>query len=164
GRIDRVDHHPDGHTRIIDYKTSDKWKTPLEAHLKQVKSRTKLAPEDEWKTFTASDGQSWLWLDLQLPLYAKAWSLRDPSPVHTAYWNLPKSIDDTALIDFEELDATMIEAAITCASEAVRRINAGIFWPPAKGSRFDHFHGLIHGDVQDAVEWESLARNGASCG
>lgn len=156
GRIDRVDRHPGGVTRIIDYKTSDKPLSPLDAHLKKVSKRAKIAPEDEWKIFTRSSGETCLWQDLQLPLYAKAWSLREPGPVATAYWNLPKAIEGSALVDFEELDNTMIEAAVACASEAVRRINAGIFWPPAKGSKFDQYQGLIHGDIQDAVEWESL--------
>ncbi|MDB6137689.1 MAG: ATP-dependent nuclease subunit B-like protein [Verrucomicrobiaceae bacterium] len=156
GRIDRVDRHPNGITRIIDYKTSDKSQPPADAHFKKLGKRTRVAPEDEWKVFINSQSQACLWQDLQLPLYAKAWGLREPGPVTTAYWNLPKAMDDAALIDFTDLDATMIEAAMACASEAVRRINAGIFWPPAKGSRFDKYEGLIHGDVHEAVEWQGL--------
>ena len=156
GRIDRVDHHSNGITRIIDYKTGDKAQTPLAAHLKKVATRTKIATEDEWKVFTASDGKACLWQDLQLPLYARAWSLREPGPVHTAYWSLPVSLDDAELTDFAELDASMIDAAMACASEAVRRINAGIFWPPAKGARFDGYEGLIQGSVLEAVEWQGL--------
>ena len=38
----------------------------------------------------------------------------------------------------------------------MRRINAGIFWPPAKGSKFDQYEGLIHGAVSDAIEWKVL--------
>ena len=156
GRIDRVDRHADGVSRIIDYKTSDKAMSPLAAHAKALTKRTRLAPEDEWKTFTGSDGNTYLWQDLQLPLYAKAWSQREPGAIHTAYWSLPAAIDDAKLEVFEALNATMIEAALACASEAIRRINAGIFWPPAKGTRFDNYEGLIHGSVLDAVEWERL--------
>ena len=156
GRIDRVDRHSDGVSRIIDYKTSDKAEPPLPAHARALGKRTRLAPEDAWKSFTSSDGQTYLWANLQLPLYAKAWSLREPGAVQTAYWNLPKAMDDARLEVFEALDDTMIEAAVLCASEAVRRINAGIFWPPAKGSKFDSYEGLVHGPVMDAVEWESL--------
>jgi|GEM_PF-638354 len=156
GRIDRIDRHPDGITRIIDYKTGDRSLTPFAAHLKVLTKRMKVAPEDEWKTFTASDGTHCLWQDLQLPLYAKAWSLHEPGPVQTAYWNLPKTVDGATLEIFDELDDTMIGAAIECAQEAVRRINAGIFWPPAKGSKFDQYEGLIHGAVSDAIEWKVL--------
>ncbi len=156
GRIDRVDRHPGGITRVIDYKTSDKPSSPMEAHLKKLSKRAKVAPQDEWKVFTRSDGETCLWQDLQLPLYAKAWSQREPGPINTAYWNLPKAVDSTRILDFEELDPAMIEAAIACAGEAVRRINAGIFWPPAKGAKFDQYEGLIRGDVKEAVEWEAL--------
>jgi hypothetical protein len=47
----------------------------------------------------------------------------------------------------------MITAAVACAEEAVRRINAALFWPPAKRSRADQYAGLIHGSVLESVEW-----------
>ena len=153
GIIDRVDVNNAGQTRIIDYKTGDDAKPPALAHYKAIGPRMKLAEEDEWKCFTTSNGQTCLWLDLQLPLYAHAWSLRETGHIETAYWNLPKAADSTSLDGFEDLDETMITAAVACAEEAVRRINAGLFWPPAKRSRADQYTGLIHGSVLESVEW-----------
>jgi len=154
GIIDRVDVNNAGQTRIIDYKTGDDAKPPLAAHAKAISARMKLAEEDEWKCFTGSDGQTYLWLDLQLPLYAHAWKLSHPdSVIETAYWNLPKAADSTSLDGFDDLDETMIAAAVACAEEAVRRIHAGMFWPPAKRSRADQYTGLIHGSVLESVTW-----------
>ena len=159
GRIDRVDRHPDGISRIIDYKTSDKAASPLAAHLKVLTKRTRVAPEDEWKTVIDSSGQTLMWQDLQLPLYVQAWNQRELGTTHAAYWSLPMVVEDAGLTVFVELDALLMDSVLACAQEAVRRINAGIFWPPTKSARFDHYEGLIHGSVLDAVEWETLAGN-----
>src|SRR5262249_6712008 len=51
GRADRIDLHPERGVRIIDFKTGEDAKDPLEEHIK---------PDDEGKP---------QWIDLQLPLY-----------------------------------------------------------------------------------------------
>ncbi len=162
GRIDRIDHHPQRGTRIIDYKTGDKPLPPMQAHLKPLTKRSQTAPEDEWKIFTDSEGDRHLWQDLQLPLYVKAWSLHEPGPVQAAYWILPKAMEEAKLQVFEELDEQLMQSALSVAAEAVRRINAGIFWPPAKGARFDSYTGLIQGAAADAIDPEFLLGGGSA--
>jgi ATP-dependent helicase/nuclease subunit B len=159
GRIDRVDGNSSGLCRVIDYKTGDKAPSPVEAHLKQVKSPGKLGEEERWMTFVDSGGVTCRWLDLQLPLYVKAWSLRTKGVIEGAYFQLPKAVDGTALAVFDELDAEMIEAAVACAEEAVSRIKRGIFWPPAQELRAEDYPGLIHGRAVDTFDFESLRGN-----
>ena len=155
GRVDRIDSNSGGLCRIIDYKTSDKPDSPLKTHLKELKNPDNVDETEQWKLFTHSaTGTTYRWLDLQLPLYAKAWSLRTKAAISTAYFNLPKAIEHTKLDPFDDLDEEMIEAAVKVAEEAVSRINAGLFWPPAGPLRPEDYPGLIHGDVEQAVEWE----------
>jgi ATP-dependent helicase/nuclease subunit B len=151
GRIDRVDRHRDGQLRIIDYKTSDKPARAYEAHLKDV-SRAKLDPAEEWKTFLY-DGKRLMWLDLQLPLYLAAWQSRTPERIECAYWNLPKAVESSDVSIFEGLTPDLVKAAIQCAEEAIRRINAGQFWPPAKGTNLEDWPGLVHGSVEESFDW-----------
>ncbi len=156
GIIDRIDTNG-GHCRIIDYKTADKPEPPLKTHLKQVKRPEAIDEADAWKAFRHSaSGLTYLWQDLQLPLYAKAWSLRTRGGISAAYFNLPKAIENTELTAFDELDAEMMEAAVRCAEEAVRRINAGVFWPPAAALHEDQYPGLVHGAIEDAFDAANL--------
>ena len=134
GRIDRVERHVDGTLRIVDFKSSDKPRPPQEAHFKVITSRTKLTDADEWKCFDLPDGRRGLWLDLQLPLYAAALQQRGQSISSVAYFALPKSIQDTAILPWEGFDDELINSARQCASEAVQRIRSGQFWPPAERS------------------------------
>ena len=97
-----------------------------------------------------------------MPLYAKAWGLRTGAAISAAYFNLPKAVEHTSLNEFVELDDEMIDAAVKVAEEAVRRINLGIFWPPAGTIRPEDYPGLICGEIEDAVEWPSDERTAAA--
>ena len=151
GRIDRVERHVDGSLRIVDFKSSDKPRTPQEAHVKVITSRTKLTEEDEWKCFDLPDGKRGMWLDLQLPLYAAALKLRGQDVTSVAYFALPKSIQDTAILPWEGLDAALIDAALGCAAEAVQRIRSGQFWPPAERSPNASFDEILLNDPLHSV-------------
>lgn len=152
GRIDRVERHVDGTLRIVDFKSSDKPRTPQEAHVKVITSRTKLTEADEWKCFDLPDGKRGMWLDLQLPLYAAALKLRGQDVSSVAYFALPKSIQDTAILPWEGFDAALIDAALGCAAEAVQRIRSGQFWPPAERSPNATFDEMLLGDALQSVE------------
>jgi ATP-dependent helicase/nuclease subunit B len=152
GRIDRVERHVDGTLRIVDFKSSDKPRPPQEAHFKVITSRTKLTDADEWKCFDLPDGRRALWLDLQLPLYAAALQQRGQPISSVAYFALPKSIQDTAILPWEGFDAELIHAALECAAEAVRRIRSGQFWPPSERSPNDSFDEILLNDPLHSVQ------------
>ena len=143
GRIDRVERHANGTVRIVDFKSSDKKRSPLEAHVKVITARTKLNEADEWKCFDLPDGKRGLWLDLQLPLYAAALRQRGHNVSSAAYFALPKSIQDTAILEWKGFDEELIQAALACAAEAIRRIRSGQFWPPAERSPNTDFDEML---------------------
>lgn len=113
GRIDRIDRHRDtGHCLIIDYKTSDKAKTPEQTHRKKDR-----------------------WVDLQLPLYRHlceglGYSIA-PAEIQLAYLSLPRQAGLIPL-DLAAWDATDYAEADECARDVVRSIRLGKFWPPAQ--------------------------------
>ncbi|WP_395742489.1 PD-(D/E)XK nuclease family protein [Prosthecobacter sp.] len=145
GRIDRIERHVSGKVRIVDFKSSDKRRPPEEAHFKVITARTKLTEADEWKCFDLPDGRRALWLDLQLPLYAAALRQRGLDVREVAYFALPKSIQDTAIVPWENFDAGLTDCALACATEAVERIRSGVFWPPAERSpNADYDEILLH--------------------
>lgn len=152
GRIDRVERHVDGTLRIVDFKSSDKLRAPQEGHVKVITSRTKLTEADEWKCFDLPDGKRGLWLDLQLPLYAAALQQRGQAISSVAYFTLPKSIQDTAILPWEGFDAALIDSALGCAAEAVQRIRSGLFWPPADRSPNADFDEMLLNDPLHSVQ------------
>jgi ATP-dependent helicase/nuclease subunit B len=159
GRIDRVERNErSGQLRLIDFKTGDKPRTPLEAHLKKVTGSTRITEADEWKCFDAPDGSRQMWLDLQLPLYALAMQHRGLRPDALAYFVLPKSIQETALIEWENLSPEILDAALACATEAVRRICKGKFWPPNENLKNDPFAEMFLGDVVKVVSLEAAQK------
>jgi RecB family exonuclease len=110
GRIDRIDRHPDGRWRIIDYKTSATAVTPDAAHF---------AP------------RSGAWKDLQLPLYVKllpALGDLDGGPVSATdaelvYFNLPPKADEAGIT--EPFSAGKIPEAWERAAEIIAEVCGG---------------------------------------
>lgn len=151
GRIDRVEKNVNGTLRIVDFKSSDKPRTPQEAHFKVISARTRLTEADEWKCFDLPDGRRALWQDLQLPLYAAALKQRELDVREVAYFALPKSIQDTKILSWEGFDETFLQAALTCAAEAVQRIRSHIFWPPAERSPNATYDEILLGDPLHSV-------------
>lgn len=152
GRIDRVERHADGTLRIVDFKTSDKPRQPNESHFKVITSRTKLSEADEWRCFDLPEGKRGLWLDLQLPLYAAAMQQRGQNVSRVAYFTLPKSIQDTDILEWSGFDEQLIAAALECAAEAVQRIRVGQFWPPAERSPNETFDEILLHDPLHSVQ------------
>lgn len=152
GRIDRVEQHADGSIRIVDFKSSDKASEPHKTHFKTITARTKLTEADEWKCFDLPDGKRGLWLDLQLPLYAAALRQRGQQVTRVAYFALPKSIQDTKILEWSQFDDELIDAAVNCAAEAVQRIRNGQFWPPADRVADDSFEEILLHDPMHSVQ------------
>ena len=150
--IDRVDRHEaTGRLRVLDFKTSDKASEPRAAHALKVSGRRQVAEAEQWKGFVLADGSGYLWQDLQLPLYAAALAHRGLKPDELGYFTLPKSVQDTKILLWEDFDDEWLEQALACAAEVVRRLQEGRFWPPADKARNGDFEALFLGDVRAAV-------------
>ncbi len=110
GKIDRIDWHPDGRWRVIDYKTASKAKSPKQAHYPSEKAG---------------------WKDLQLPLYLKLLpaigSLQngpvDPEKTELVYFNLPPEFDESGIT--EPFPTDKIDAAMEKAESIVREVCSG---------------------------------------
>ncbi len=148
GRVDRIDKHPDGRIRILDYKTSEKAKVPNEVQWTAVQPH---APDYARITVGTQEKQ---WADLQLPLYA--YLLREEFPdayIECGYFNLPKAVAETDIALWEKnSEWSYVEAALTCAKSIIRDVKAGNFWPPAKPPPYDDFEKLFLENPEDAFE------------
>ncbi len=134
GRIDRIDRNEtDGRRRVIDYKTFDNPDDPAKKH------RRGFRLERDWPPDYARSGEPpRLWTNLQLPLYRQLLieSGADPALLHVGYFNLPKTIAETGLQLWDELDDTLAASALTCARGVLADLARRRFWPP--NPRADH--------------------------
>ncbi|MEI6535639.1 MAG: PD-(D/E)XK nuclease family protein, partial [Verrucomicrobiaceae bacterium] len=161
GKIDRVDRHEKtGVLRVIDYKTSASERGPVGAHVRKAKPRDMEDDHTQWQCFDDAHDKPQRWLDLQLPLYALAASMKWPEApsVDAAYFCLPAAVDSIGLLEWKreaKSGATwnddLIASAKWCAEEAVRRMSAGTFWPPSEDVKHDDFADLLLDDAQAAV-------------
>lgn len=127
GQIDRIDQHAEHGYRLIDYKTSDKAKSPKQTHLKKV------------------DGQL-QWVDLQLPLYLDlAADLGVDADAQLGYINLPKKVSE-AKFELADWDAALLQAAREQRDVVIRQVRAGVFWPPKQPPVFDDGFARLCGD------------------
>lgn len=121
-RIDRIDRLVgDGRIRILDYKTTDSGKTPVETHYQSRKKE---------------------WIDLQLPLYRFLYEQLHPAALlSVGYFNLPKAATDTdiVMLDFQSKDGDLYPSALAAARAVIADVQAGLFWPPK----------TLRGDVDD---------------
>ena len=151
-KIDRIDRHQtSGQIRVLDYKTTDKASAPLDAHAPRAPRAVDEA--QAWREFVAADGVRRRWVDLQLPLYAAALRLHGLEPQEAGYFVLPKSVQDTRVLLWPDFGKAWIEPALACAAEAVRRMRAGIFWPPSAKAYDRGFDDLFLGDPEATVEF-----------
>jgi ATP-dependent helicase/nuclease subunit B len=111
GRIDRIDvHESTGMVRVLDYKTADSAESPERTHRKGAE-----------------------WIDLQLPLYRHLWpvvpvKLPRNADVKLAYFNLPKKLEQTDVVD-APWDNAVLADADRKAQEVVRNICNGVYEP-----------------------------------
>jgi ATP-dependent helicase/nuclease subunit B len=154
GTVDRIERHSGtGERRVLDFKTADKAADPKAEH---GQLRKAAGAGEAWKTFPAGkDGQVWRWVDLQLPLYAAAMRGHALGPVQQAgYGCLPKGVMETGIRMWEGFDESWEAAALACAAEVVRRIQAGVFWPPNEGKvKSQDFDPLFLEGVMRGVRW-----------
>lgn len=160
GQIDRIDRHErTGAWRVVDYKTSDAAKRPVEAHLD--------APWDcapAWARVTV-DGRERQWIDLQLPLYLHALPSVVPEATGRAacgYFNLPKAATATVLAEWTDYTPELHADALRCAEQVAAAVRGGVFWPPNEEVRpdDDDFAALFHRGVAESVEWSEVNQSG----
>lgn len=129
GRIDRIDYHAKDEVMAIwDYKTSDTYNDPRDAHYDEKK--------DDW-------------YDLQLPLYRHMIAkFRKGTELQVGYITLPRKLSDikfrVAPFSVEEL-----ASADRKATEIIRNIRAGIFGPPVFPPPFpiDPYAAICQNDI-----------------
>lgn len=155
GKIDRVDRHAEtGAVRVLDYKTSDKPATPVEAHLRSLR-REETPPE--WALVEVGE-KSRVWIDLQLPLYEHALAAEFGGAVVCGYFNLPKAVSETGVVLWDGLSPELRESARRCAEGVCAAIGAGEFWPPreltGRDAEMDEFAALFQQGAAASVAWE----------
>lgn len=153
GVIDRIDRHPDGRFRLLDYKTTDSPQNPRDAHWGPVRDST---PEHA----ATSDGRKKrAWKDLQLPLYALLCTeIPDEQMPECGYFNLPKATTQTGVALWEGLGRTHLQDAKTCAGAIAQAIRDGRFWPPAERVLYDDFQSLFFESPADSFEPLQVSR------
>ncbi|MCD6567128.1 MAG: PD-(D/E)XK nuclease family protein [Dehalococcoidia bacterium] len=153
GQVDRIDRHREtGRIRILDYKTSDKARSPGEVHLQSP------APGVSDYAKVVVDGKEKRWLDLQLPLYVMLLAEKDDlgEPVKPGYFNLPKTTGDTGVAMWDDFDDELLESAGKCARGVIDDVRNRIFWPPSAKVQYDNFESLFHADIAGCIDIEKF--------
>ncbi len=155
GKIDRIDRHRQtGRIRIMDYKTSEKAGKPEDAHLGS------LSKDREWPEYARVEvsGREKRWTDLQLPLYAMLLSSDPglPEPFELGYFNLPKALNDTGVVLWNNFSQALLESANACARGVINDIKSRRFWPPSPKTWHDEFESLFTADPALCVNAESF--------
>lgn len=147
--IDRIDRHPDGVVRVIDYKTG-KVDSVEQAHRRMLRANSKIAEHLDLDSpvFLQNERGNLQWTNLQLPLYALA-AMQQldgselPSP---CYFVLGASGSSAELQPWDGFSQSDADSARACASWIVRQILERKFWPPSERVAFDPFAGLTGGN------------------
>ncbi|RYD40854.1 MAG: PD-(D/E)XK nuclease family protein, partial [Verrucomicrobiaceae bacterium] len=151
-KIDRIDRNLNtGHLRVLDYKTG-KVEGVDRAHRKRTIATTVLPShlnEDCPAIYTGEDNNgkttSYLWHNLQLPLYAVALVERgDPLPA-PCYITLSTTEAEVGLHEWSDFGMDDLEAARNCADWIVAQIAGSVFWPPAEKVMYDDYAMLAAG-------------------
>jgi ATP-dependent helicase/nuclease subunit B len=128
GKIDRIDRHPDGRVRVLDYKTGNEPEEPRKKHLGRPRGPVEWPPE-----YAQVDDKRGWWRNLQLPLYRQLLveSGSASESISCAYLNLPKTLTDTGIYEWSDFDDGLAESAMHCARGVLADIDAHRFWPPS---------------------------------
>ncbi|MBB5350154.1 ATP-dependent helicase/nuclease subunit B [Haloferula luteola] len=157
GTIDRIDRRGD-EIRVLDYKTFAKLqgREVRTSHVSKVTAALRIPEHLEGVKATRVSmfsGQSknpseHLWRDLQVPLYAVA--LGEVSAM--GYFVLGASEGECDGSWWGPFDEEQRESAVACATWVLEQVKAGVFWPPAKKTKYDDFEALAVGrPLEDLV-------------
>ena len=138
-RIDRIDRHPDGRVRVLDYKTSEKGAEPQSNIWKSAAEDT-----EDYKRVNLS-GKEKEWCDLQLPLYVYLVRQQFPEQeIECGYFNIPKAVTETDVSLWQVgYEWNTVQTAVTCAEDVIEKIKAGKFRPPSSSVDYDDFEKLF---------------------
>ncbi len=150
GVIDRIEQHAGtGAFRLLDFKTSTRGKTPLEAHFLKMDDRDPwLAGRPDWQCcepLSFGSGRSKIrkgvWKNIQLPLYAMAFmGLHQTGDLPSiGYFNAPSTVTETGLMMWDDFNHDMLRSAVRCAGAVAGAIAGRVFHPP-NPSYQDLFH------------------------
>ncbi len=160
GRFDRLDRHPDGRWRVIDYKTADRAETPAQAHWSRPRANDPWPAEYARGERLNDKGKQipFVWTNLQLPLYVELLTASGlpAEKVSAAYFNLPKALADAGVAEFSELSAGLRESAMHCARGVLADLAARRFWPPREKPAFDDFKVMLSPGPARVVEAAGL--------
>lgn len=123
GKIDRIDRHPDGRVRLLDYKTSEKPLSPEEAHLKPFRGEAGVRRPSE-AVFTWND-KPHAWTSLQLPIYLLKWQhdhAGDRGKTSCGYVNLPRALQSVEFAIWEDCGAALLGEAEACARRVLHAL------------------------------------------
>ena len=151
GRIDRIDRQATtGRIAVLDYKTSDRARTPAEVHLGSPREPEPL-PEARAPDTVATKKR---WTDLQLPLYRELVRGELGPGVLTGYILLPGALGASAFSLWEDYSDALHASALACAQAVIARLREGIFWPPGSlaGGYQDDLAGLLLDDPAATME------------
>ena len=152
GKIDRIERQSsDESLRVLDFKTG-KLKKPRSAHLRNLRSHENPSQLAPW-IMVPEGKRMQRWIDLQLPLYLLALRARGcQESVVAGYATLGRAKSEVALELWEDLDGTLLAAAMKCAEGVIDSITARRFWPPAERMDWDDFETILLGDPGRAID------------
>lgn len=153
GMIDRIDRHRDtGQIRVIDYKTGDVKNVESE-HRTKITASTRIpahitpdTPPIQPGTDARGKPATFLWKNLQLPLYALAEELESGAEVPVpCYIHLGKTRSNVGFSTWDTFTREDMDSARTCADWITSRIASQTFWPPSEKVAYDDFAILAQG-------------------
>ncbi|MDP4626326.1 MAG: PD-(D/E)XK nuclease family protein [Akkermansiaceae bacterium] len=153
GMIDRIDRHRDtGQIRVIDYKTGDVKNVESE-HRTKITAATNIPAHitpDSAPIQPGTDAKgkpaTFLWKNLQLPLYALAEELESGSEIPVpCYIHLGKTRSNVGFSTWETFTRDDMNSAHSCADWIASRIASQTFWPPSEKVTYDDFAYLSQG-------------------
>ncbi len=130
GRIDRIDRNSQtGAVCVLDYKTTDKFKSPHETHFGPLRENDNLGAAAIPVALTGGK-KGKRWSDLQLPIYRELVRPDFGENIQLGYICLPNALGETGITLWDQYSDALHASAIRCAEAVVRQIKDGVFWPP----------------------------------
>jgi ATP-dependent helicase/nuclease subunit B len=169
GRIDRIDRHEDGRWCVIDYKTTDHFTSPAEAHLKKRRGAPDCVPDYSIAETDPTTQRLTVWTNLQLPLYVhllradvgrpESLGIPPDATILPAYFVLPLAQSETAISPWPECDEKLLGSALASAEKIAANIKHRVFAPAADlSSRNDILDQLTFDAPENAFDWEAFER------
>ncbi len=161
-KIDRIDRHREtGRLRVLDYKTG-KVASVERAHRKKLTTQSQLAVHLHLECPAVYEGEDkgkaakFLWLNLQLPLYALA-IVEDGGALPTpCYFTLGATEAEVAVHEWSDFEVADLDAASDCAVWVAGQIASAVFWPPAEKVTYDDYELLAaRRSLAEMVAWQA---------